>query len=331
MEPSLDDDKWIEEQLAKRKKKNRLVSWVLIVCLFMWAFFINGQMLFWEFSGQLGLIPIEEAEYLVENIEYYYYYKDVFKDENYLLSKRKLLKGNWVSTRELENLVNEIVIQAEDDYSYFYYDSFIDFRRDYTYIQQNVDDEFKYRITEENLAVISFKEFIEDTSKRFIDTLKILENKNIKELVIDLRGNSGGLLYECNIIADSLLPETEIISQLFNDGSEYTYYSDSEQYKFDRIIVFVDENSASCSEMLALTLKVNLGDKVQIIGKNTIGKDVTQNVVDSDTFNYSLFIVSSKWDVLDKNVKDLNEILDAYDNIKLDSFEDYYEIALKRD
>ncbi len=40
-----------------------------------------GKSFFWELSGRLGFIPQDEAQYLVENIEYYYLHKDVFQEE----------------------------------------------------------------------------------------------------------------------------------------------------------------------------------------------------------------------------------------------------------
>jgi len=328
MEPDLQDDDWKLIENEKRSKRNRRISWVLIATMLIWAFFINGQVVFWELSGRLGFIPQEEVQYLVENIEYYYLHKDVFQEKEYIESKEKLLQSKWITSKQFETFLKGITDMSDDEYSYFYFDSLLDFRSDYSYVVENIDDGFEYSITEERIGYIHFTEFAEDTSIRFENAIIDFGKEGLNEIVIDLRGNPGGLLFECNDIADMLLPETEIISQIYNDGSTYTYYSDELQSEFDKIWIFLDAESASCSEMLALSLKTNLGEGVEIIGKNTVGKEVTQNVVESDVFHYALFIVASKWGVKDQTVKDLNKILDAYDGVTLSNYEDYYHFVL---
>lgn len=327
MEPHLDDD-WKSEELDKRKKRNQRISWGLIFCVLIWAFFMNGQIMFWEFSGKLGLIPQDEVGYLIDNMEYYYLYSDVFETSEYQVLKEKMLHRNWVSSGTFEKFIYDVSQLVGDEYSYFYFDSFLDFRSDYTHIVEDNDDGFEYDVTDEGIGHIKFNEFLEGTAMRFDEAIKAMKQQNIKQIIIDLRGNPGGLLYECNDIADALLPKTEIISQFYNDGSMYIYYSDPEYTDFEKISVFLDEESASCSEMLALTLKTNLGDEVEVIGKHTVGKEVTQSVVESDTFSYALFIVTSRWSVKGQTVKELNDLLNAYDHKELDDFEDFYQYAI---
>lgn len=325
MEPQYKDDLWKQEELEKLRKKNSKIAWVLIGCMLIWAFFMNGQMMFYEFSGKLGFIPQEEVQYLIENMEYYYLYENTFDDENYQALKESIMDKSWVRVSEFEELVIHISDLAGDEYSYFYYDSFLNFRGDYSYLTENMTDHFESSVTKDGIGLIHFTEFIEDTSVRFIEAIDSFKAKGVDELIIDLRDNPGGLLVESNKIVDSLLPKVEIVSQIFNDSSIYSYYSDPEMISFDKIYILLDSNSASCSEMVALSLKENLGDKVKLIGHKTVGKEVTQNVFDSDVFHYMLFVVASRWAVNNKTTKDLNHYLEDYKDVELKDFEDYYQ------
>ena len=99
---------------------------------------------------------------------------------------------------------------------------------------------------------------------------------SIKSLVIDLRDNTGGYLNAANDISDLFLESGQIIYKIKDrDGKISSYSAKSSIYKkFNKIVVIINENSASASEILTLALKDNLGAKV--VGEKSFGKGTVQ-------------------------------------------------------
>lgn len=126
-------------------------------------------------------------------------------------------------------------------------------------------------------GIITITSFAENTAKDFINELEQLEKDGIEGLVIDVRGNPGGLL---NIVEDILsefipkdLPYIQIEDQ---QGNKDPFYSKLTKEKEYPISVIIDEGSASASEILAIALK-ELGHDV--VGMTSFGKGTVQNAV----------------------------------------------------
>ena len=151
-------------------------------------------------------------------------------------------------------------------------------------------------IDKNNIGYIRITRFSRNASKDFKKGLEELQKQNIKGLVIDLRGNSGGLLSNAINILDYLCERGELL--LFSKGK--TNRSNKE-WKSRRkpildidtpIVVLVNKGSASASEIVAGTLQ-DL-DRAVIIGQNTFGKGLVQHMYDlNDTI--TLKITTSKY------------------------------------
>lgn len=115
-----------------------------------------------------------------------------------------------------------------------------------------------------------------------VSTLSQIQNAldkyddNIKSLVIDVRDNTGGYLNIANDIVDLFLDKGKVIYKLKDRNGKITsHYSKTSKYKsFDKIVVIINGNSASASEILALALKENLN--ATIIGMKSFGKGSVQ-------------------------------------------------------
>jgi len=114
-----------------------------------------------------------------------------------------------------------------------------------------------------------------DTFDEFLSEMKYLNDKNIKKLVIDLRNNPGGDLDVVSAIADYFLPECVITYTENKQGKKEYIYSDEECVDME-IVVLVNENSASASEILTGALKD--WDKAEIVGTKTYGKGIVQTI-----------------------------------------------------
>lgn len=123
------------------------------------------------------------------------------------------------------------------------------------------------------------KDFEDKNSTDTYDEFKAESEKlytcGFKKLIIDLRDNPGGDVNVVTDIADSLLPECTITYFEDKNGKKRFYYSDEEYTDFD-IVLLVNGNSASASELLAGALADN--GKAEIVGTVTYGKGIVQNV-----------------------------------------------------
>ncbi|MDO5303108.1 MAG: S41 family peptidase [Clostridia bacterium] len=122
---------------------------------------------------------------------------------------------------------------------------------------------------------ILISSFDKGTEKQFEEALNKMENKNLKGVIIDLRGNGGGVAEAGINIADMLLPEAVITKTVDKNGKEQVYNSDGECTKM-KYVVLVNGDSASTSEILAGAIKENNGGA--LVGTKTFGKGIIQTM-----------------------------------------------------
>ena len=120
---------------------------------------------------------------------------------------------------------------------------------------------------------ICITSFIKGTDDDFKMAVKDLKAKGCTKFILDLRDNGGGLTDPSIEIADYLLPACKIMSENTKDGSETVHNSDASSADLDMVIL-VNENTASASEILTAALQDNNAGTV--IGTRTYGKGVTQ-------------------------------------------------------
>ena len=101
-------------------------------------------------------------------------------------------------------------------------------------------------------------------------------SKNIKSVVIDLRDNTGGYLTAAHEVSDLFLEKGQIIYNLEEKDGKKTSFAakNGVTRKFDKIVILVNGNSASASEILTLALKENLD--ATVVGTKTYGKGTVQ-------------------------------------------------------
>ncbi len=132
-----------------------------------------------------------------------------------------------------------------------------------------------YMITPKT-GFIRINKFAETTYEEFMYNLELLQKKGMQQLVLDLRGNGGGLLNEAADIADEFLDDNKLI--VYTQGSkvprfEYRCKRDG-LFEKGKLVVLVDETSASASEILAGALQD--WDRATLIGRRTFGKGLVQ-------------------------------------------------------
>jgi len=129
------------------------------------------------------------------------------------------------------------------------------------------------------IAYIKILQFGETTGAELDENLRRLGENNIKGLVLDLRGNPGGLLNSGVAVADHFLQKNQlIVSHHGRASAEHPYFARYGNHGHDYpIVVLVDRNSASAAEIVSGALQDH--DRAWILGETTFGKGLVQTVL----------------------------------------------------
>ena len=126
---------------------------------------------------------------------------------------------------------------------------------------------------------IKVKNFGEKTYPELLIALATLAQEGFENLVIDLRGNTGGYLMSAVQMANEFLPKGRLI--VYTEGrksARQEYRSDGRgSYQQIPLVVLIDEGSASASEIFAGAIQDN--DRGTIIGRRSFGKGLVQQPV----------------------------------------------------
>ncbi len=131
-------------------------------------------------------------------------------------------------------------------------------------------------LDDSNMGYIRIASFGENTGEEFKEEYNRLKEAGMAGLIVDLRQNPGGLITSCVEVADMLVPKGNIVSVVQRDGSQESYDSSLEE-STPPIVVLIDGNSASASEILAGALQDR--DAATIVGMKSYGKGSVQVVV----------------------------------------------------
>ena len=135
----------------------------------------------------------------------------------------------------------------------------------------------KSSILDNHIGYIQILSFMSGTTPN--EFLEALENtKNTDSLILDLRGNTGGLLDNAVFIADMFINNGTIVDIIYRNGYKKSIKAQDEHFGMHKpVVVLVNGASASASEILSGALKDT--HKATLIGRKTFGKGLVQKVV----------------------------------------------------
>jgi len=157
---------------------------------------------------------------------------------------------------------------------------------------------------ESRLGVIVINIISASTPDEVAEAVEDLIDRGATHLIIDLRGNSGGLLSAGIDTASLFLPKGLILQEQARDRGVKNYSASSDGPFMDiPLAVLVNHGTASASEIIAGALKAR--GRAVIIGEPTYGKDSIQLVFDLNDGS-SLHITSARWWIpaLDSSIKE---------------------------
>lgn len=119
--------------------------------------------------------------------------------------------------------------------------------------------------------------FTATASEQVERDLKFFISKQVDGLVLDLRGNGGGLLNQAVDISDLFLAKGVVTSVRGLHRNNRVYRAEPGKLEFDEVVVLVDENTASASEILTAALEDN--NIATVVGDTTFGKGVVEELL----------------------------------------------------
>jgi len=178
----------------------------------------------------------------------------------------------------------------------------------------------KFDQNNKSVGYLDVNIFAANTFQQFNDALKSLEKKKINSLIIDVRDNPGGHLTQVKEILSLFFDKKTVLYQVESKNKKEKVYSLSKGKKNYPVVVLINHDSASASEILASCFQDNY-KKGTIIGTNSYGKGTVQKskmLSDGTSVKYTV----EKW--LTAKGKWINGIGVTPDNIVEQSTE-YYD------
>ena len=146
-----------------------------------------------------------------------------------------------------------------------------------------------------DLAYIRIDQFQDSTPQELATALNALKGKQLKGLILDLRGNPGGLLDACEKVLDDFLKpgDVELIQQARGGGQQTDKASQGAASTSLPMVVLVDKNSASASEITAGALQDH--QRAEIIGVQTFGKGTVNEFFTLPQDGGELYVSVGRW------------------------------------
>lgn len=134
-----------------------------------------------------------------------------------------------------------------------------------------------YSMIDEKIGYIVLRKFNEKASSETINAVRVLQSQGAKQIILDLRGNLGGLLNEAVNVTNIFVPKNQLVVTTKSKVDKYnkTYYTQKEPIDTEiPVVVLIDGRSASASEIVAGALQ-DL-DRAVVVGARSFGKGLVQ-------------------------------------------------------
>ena len=148
-----------------------------------------------------------------------------------------------------------------------------------------------YEVYDNGMGYIQITEFDEITVDQFTEAMAVCKGSDVKGIILDLRSNPGGNLSAVVEIAREILPEGLIVYTEDRNGKRTEYSCDGTKQIDIPMVVLINGNSASASEILAGAIKdYKIGT---LVGTTSYGKGIVQRIISLDDGSAVKLTVSS--------------------------------------
>ena len=135
-----------------------------------------------------------------------------------------------------------------------------------------------YFMINKNTGYIALIRFAATSAEEVRTAINELKEQGMENLIFDLRGNGGGFMNAAVDICDEFLPEDKLIvyTEGLNQSNEYLKSTEKGSFEKGRLVILIDENSASSSEIVSGAIQDH--DRGIIIGRRSFGKGLVQRM-----------------------------------------------------
>jgi carboxyl-terminal processing protease len=134
-------------------------------------------------------------------------------------------------------------------------------------------------MVDETIGYVKLNKFSATTHQEFTTAMKSLKQQGMDKLILDLRNNAGGYLKAAISVSDEFLSDNQLI--VYTEGKNrprnYAYATRRGNFQNEKIVVLIDEGSASASEIVAGAIQDN--DRGAIMGRRSFGKGLVQEQI----------------------------------------------------
>ncbi len=131
------------------------------------------------------------------------------------------------------------------------------------------------KVINKNIGYIKINIFSSNSYDQYAKTIKKLEKKNIKSLIIDVRDNPGGHLGQAQKLLELYFPKKTVLYQTESNGSKKKVYSTTNETRDYPVVLLINGETASSAEVLVACFKDNY-KKATVLGTNSYGKGNVQ-------------------------------------------------------
>ena len=174
-------------------------------------------------------------------------------------------------------------------------------------------------MSSDTIGFIKVSKFSATTYEEFMAALNTLLDNGMTSLILDLRGNTGGYLQAATKMADEFLQAEKLI--VYTEGNNrprnYAYASKSGHFENQKLVVLINEGSASASEIIAGAVQDN--DRGMIIGRRSFGKGLVQEQLNLPDGSAVRLTIARYYTPSGRCIQR------SYENGKEDYYDDFYE------
>lgn len=151
-----------------------------------------------------------------------------------------------------------------------------------------------YSLLENNIGYLKMDIFSKTLSSQVDLALKDMESQGMQKLIMDLRDNTGGYLESAEDTASLFLEKGKLIYSLENSETKADYHDETSACKNYPIVILLNSNSASASEILAAALKDSYSGPILFVGETSYGKGLVQQTYDLSDGSMAKY-TSARW------------------------------------
>lgn len=178
-----------------------------------------------------------------------------------------------------------------------------------------------YYMATPEIGYIKINRFAATTHDEFLTALSMLKENGMKDLILDLQGNGGGLLKAAIDLSDEFLPEDQLI--VYTEGRAYpkreTHSEAGGSFESGRLVILIDEGSASASEIVSGAIQD--WDRGLIVGRRSFGKGLVQRPINLPDGSAVRLTVQKYYTPSGRSIqKPYTEGIEAYQKEKYERF-----------